>query len=379
MSVPGTYLFNVNASYSKDLNPGNNSFDQSVELYGYPDVSLGEDQLVNAESYTLDAGAGFAAYLWHDGSTGQQFVVEYDNQTPDSLYSVTVTDNNGCKTIDEVKIGFDIWDIGIIGVTSPVTSCVLTSQETLRVLIKNTGTHTVLNEQVKVTASFDDGIPVTVQQTLTQALYPGDTLEFEFGVKFDLSTQGDHYLNAFSIYGKDAVPDNDTLDMVIGHRGAPQPDLGGIDDTLEVELLPHVLNAGGDYETYVWNGVSGNRTFTATQIGWYKVEVTDLGCSGMDSVYLALSTGNHTTEYGEELKIYPNPASERIYIEYRLPSDERYFMNLFDAEGRKIMVREYKQVNEIREHLDVAGLSNGSYYLVIWSAQNHIVRQIIIQ
>lgn len=378
MSITETYQFTVSASYGPDLDPGNDSFIQSVEVYGYPEVSLGGDRIVNTVSDTLDAGGGFAAYLWHDGATGQQYIVEYENQRPDSTYSVTVTDDNGCQAIDEVKIGFDLWDLGITGITSPVTACRLTDRDTLKLIMKNTGTQTIQGDQIKINASFDGGIPRTWQKRLTLAMNPGDSLEANFGT-FDLSAEGDHHLTAYFLdLTKDAIPGNDTLEMVISHLGEPKPDLGGVNDTLPVKF-PYELNAGADYETYVWNGVSGSRTYMATEEGWYILEVTNLGCSGKDSVYLISSTGSLAPGMPEDLKVYPNPASGRIYIEYRIPSNERYFLNLFDARGRKLLVREYKQVNEIRESIDVSGLAKGSYYLLLWSGKHQIVRQIIIE
>ncbi len=47
----------------------------------------------------LDAGAGFAAYLWQDGSAGQSFQVSQPG-----LYQVTVTDSLGCVGSDSVLV-----------------------------------------------------------------------------------------------------------------------------------------------------------------------------------------------------------------------------------------------------------------------------------
>ena len=63
-------------------------------------VNLGEDvTITEPETATLDAGSGFVAYLWSDGSTGQTLTV-----AETGTYSVTTTDVNGCQTTDEIVV-----------------------------------------------------------------------------------------------------------------------------------------------------------------------------------------------------------------------------------------------------------------------------------
>src|SRR5947209_2222315 len=65
-----------------------------------PDVNLGPDTSVCASSnFSLNAGAGFASYLWSDGSAGQTLAV-----TSTGTYHVTVTDVNGCQNEDGVHV-----------------------------------------------------------------------------------------------------------------------------------------------------------------------------------------------------------------------------------------------------------------------------------
>lgn len=63
-------------------------------------VSLGNDTALTAPvSYTLDAGAGFSAYEWSDGSTGSTL-----NINAPGTYWVTVTGANGCTFTDSINI-----------------------------------------------------------------------------------------------------------------------------------------------------------------------------------------------------------------------------------------------------------------------------------
>ncbi len=63
-------------------------------------TSLGPDTtLVSPFSYLLDAGTGFIAYEWSDGSTGQTLTA-----TAPGIYWVSVSGSNGCSFTDSVEI-----------------------------------------------------------------------------------------------------------------------------------------------------------------------------------------------------------------------------------------------------------------------------------
>jgi hypothetical protein len=84
-----------------DLNSGCSNFD-AVTLFVNPApvVSLGNDTIFNSPAaYVLDPGPGFLSYLWSDGSGEQTLTV-----TETGLYSVTVTDNNGCQGSTAVHV-----------------------------------------------------------------------------------------------------------------------------------------------------------------------------------------------------------------------------------------------------------------------------------
>jgi len=78
---------------------GINSYDTvTVTVHDLPVVNLGDD-IQAGGTVTLDAGAGFASYLWSDGSTGQTLQV-----TESGTYSVTVTNEWGCEGSDDINI-----------------------------------------------------------------------------------------------------------------------------------------------------------------------------------------------------------------------------------------------------------------------------------
>jgi gliding motility-associated-like protein len=65
-----------------------------------PTVNLGNDTLFCPElMILLDAGTGFASYLWQDGSSAQTILAEGPG-----VCSVKVTDANGCMARDEIRL-----------------------------------------------------------------------------------------------------------------------------------------------------------------------------------------------------------------------------------------------------------------------------------
>ena len=71
-----------------------------VDLYQSPSIDLGPDTIIPQSGVlVLSAGEGFASYDWSDGSTSSSIQV-----TDTGIYSVTVTDENGCTGSDEVRV-----------------------------------------------------------------------------------------------------------------------------------------------------------------------------------------------------------------------------------------------------------------------------------
>jgi hypothetical protein len=224
----------------------------------------------------------------------------------------------------------------------------------------------------------DDRVPVTTQIGSAQVISPGDTVEFDCGSLYDFSGEGDHLVTLVTIFQEDANPWNDTMELTIAHHGVPMPDLGGANDTLETDL-PHTLDAGADFFTYLWNGVPGDRTHQATDFGWYILEVANsFGCSGGDSIYLMQSTGLEGMMLSGTLKIYPVPASQFLHIEYSGEKAEDLYLSLFDSSGRTVLQRKYNHKKEIMETLELNGLTRGVYHLRLHSGERHLIRRIAI-
>jgi gliding motility-associated-like protein len=71
-----------------------------LQVYPNPHVKLSdEDSICSDKAIMLNAGSGFAAYQWQDGSTQPELMA-----TSEGIYWVTVTDDKGCQATDSVLL-----------------------------------------------------------------------------------------------------------------------------------------------------------------------------------------------------------------------------------------------------------------------------------
>jgi hypothetical protein len=80
----------------------------TVTIHPLPVVNLGNDTvLLPTQVVQLNAGAGFSSYIWSTGATTQQATID-NSGTGIGVKTVwvVVTDINGCKGSDTLKINF---------------------------------------------------------------------------------------------------------------------------------------------------------------------------------------------------------------------------------------------------------------------------------
>lgn len=96
VSSDGTFIVYVNAVCGNGSDTINVLFNPEI------DISLGNDTLLcQGENLTLEPGFGFLDYLWQDGST-----LPYLDVFEEGLYTVIVTDINGCSAEDDILVSY---------------------------------------------------------------------------------------------------------------------------------------------------------------------------------------------------------------------------------------------------------------------------------
>ena len=92
LSTTTTYFVSAKGVCESDRTP------VTASVFSIPVVDLGNDSIVT-DSIVLDAGSGYASYLWSTSDTTRTLTVLASNN-----YSVTVVDSNGCSATDSVNI-----------------------------------------------------------------------------------------------------------------------------------------------------------------------------------------------------------------------------------------------------------------------------------
>ena len=97
VTTAGTYSVEVT-----DINGCTGTDQVTVDVQSVSTTITGNLGMCPGESTTLDAGAGFANYIWNTGATSQTITVSSEGN-----YSVTVSNSIGCSDEDAVSVDID--------------------------------------------------------------------------------------------------------------------------------------------------------------------------------------------------------------------------------------------------------------------------------
>ena len=341
-----------------DINGCSNSTTVDITVHPLPVVDLGENRSTTVP-LTLDAGGGFASYLWQDNSTAQTYVV---NET--GLYSVTVTDNNGCQAYDEVYITYlETLDVIVSELLSPTDKCYDSQSESVTVTLLNRGTKTFTSgENIEISYAIGASNPVKEQYTFTSNFAQNDTVHFTFSNPIALSTGSFNFTCFTTLAGDNGDSTHFTMDV----WELPNLEFGS--DTIR-HSLPYELTSGISGVTYLWSTGATSPTITISNGAWgkYWLTVTDThGCVSSDTVVIwwPVSAGI-IAETPFKISIYPNPAKDEIYVEIEGDKVSDYSIAIISPAGFTVLETKVEQTNRFTQKFEVNKLQAGMYFVRI--------------
>jgi hypothetical protein len=291
LSVIGNYNLWVCTKLPYDTFVHNDTMLVNFDMHPYPTVNLGADRKINAYTYTLDAGPGFATYLWSKDAASTQTIDI--NAVGD--YSVTVTNSYGCPDRDTVHITLTQHDIGIKRIISPIDTCILSATTHVKCKLMNYGTDTIRSSDV-ITMKYrlNSGSYVTQTYSVPSQLLPNDSITFTFTTPVDMHVTKTAYnfvVRASTVNDLNAA--NDSIQTVINVWGNPNIYLGpdAIVHQLADTLKPDYLG----FKAYHWQDNSTDSTYIITRTHYnpsytYSLTVTDYhSCQASDAIYIYLA------------------------------------------------------------------------------------------
>lgn len=265
-------------------------------------------------SVTLDAGAGYSAYNWNNGSTSQTITVSTGGN-----YSVTVTQNSctasDVETVTVNNASASITPSGTVTICSG-SSITLdagvsgaayawsTSANTQTISVNSGGTYSVTVTQNGCTAS--DNVTVTVSANLSPnitpagpiSICPGGTVTLDAGSGFDTYVWNTND-NTQSLVVSSAGTYTVTVTQgSCSGNGSVSVSVNAV--PVSVNITPSgpvsvcsgstvTLDAGAGYDGYNWSNTDQSQTTTVSTSGNYIVTVVQNGCVGKDTVVVTVN------------------------------------------------------------------------------------------
>ena len=299
-----------------------------VSLYPAPSVNLGPDfNFCQGTNTTLDAGAGFASYLWNTGAITQTINVSFPG-----YYAVAVTDANGCTAYDNITVGWDALPVANLGSDRGIcagSNTLLdpgagfasytwnTGAVTPTLSVNTAGVYWV--DVTNAAGCLDrDSITITVNPLPVVALgpdfsiCPGDSALLDAGPGFvsyvwSNGASGQfQFVNAAGVYSVTVTDVNGCTAndaVTVGLFSNPTVNLGPNTNICVGNTI--LLDAGAGFSQYNWNTGATTQTLTVTLPGIYAVTVTNAnGCEASDTVIVGqfpqpvINLGNDTTLCG---------------------------------------------------------------------------------
>ncbi|PZF72665.1 Ig-like domain-containing protein [Taibaiella soli] len=295
-----------------------------------PSICLGQSVSLSAAS----TNTGYS-YYWNPVGLSGDTVVLTPNVT--TQYYLSALDssggaNNGCAFYDTVTVHVDQVPFAIVAASNPLGFC---SGDSV--------TLSAFTDTAYAYQWFENGSAITgaTDSTLTVNTAGSYTLKVAEGVCSATSTP--QQVSIFPL---------------------PQPVI--------VANPQGILQTTLSYADYQWlkgtQTIIGatNSSYTPAAAGQYYVVVTDAnGCTSMSAVYDVYPDAVPEVSLNSNVKVYPNPVADMIYIE----SQESVKVVLHTIDGREIF-----SGHDVRR-IDVSRYAAGLYILQVYTNKGTLIRQ----
>lgn len=150
--------------------------------------------------------------------------------------------------------------------------------------------------------------------------------------------------------------------------------------TVTINTSSATVNATGNPSfTYAWSDGQTTQTATGLQTGTYTVCVTDAGgCITCKTVSISLTGITNLLAEGE-LKIYPNPAGEFVYVEAAFSNPQKINISILNMIGETMMTEDLYSGTYLNKKFYTGNFRQGIYFVRITSESGTTIKKLIMQ
>ena len=265
-------------------------------------------------SVTLDAGNGFASYLWSNSATTQTI-----NVATGGVYSVTVTNSGGCPAVassstiivntnpsapvitPNASTTFCEGGSVSLSATNGLTTYLWSNGETANTInVISSGNYFVTVTNVNGCSASSVSMPVTVNPLPTPTIAGSSTICSGASSTLDGGSGYTNYLwstgetaqtisvNLAGLYAVTVTNNNGctgeaSITEVIGNVLTPTISSNGSNSICQGSSV--ILDAGTGFNTYNWSNGATSQVIVVGSANSYSVSVSDLnGCTGASNV-----------------------------------------------------------------------------------------------
>ncbi|TNF25931.1 MAG: HYR domain-containing protein [Bacteroidetes bacterium] len=377
-------------------------------------VANGPLSFCSGGSVTLNAGAGYDAYLWSTGEQSQSITV-----SSSGVVEVQVWDEFGCNGSDEAIVSVLQLPNAVISPAGPVSICsgdsvTLTAngnfsayawspngESAASIVVDESGSYSVtVTDPNNGCTATSSAVEVTVNVSVPPTIVASGPTEFCAGGSVSLSVQPGPY-NSYLWSSGSTTPS-----IVVSQTGDYSVTVLDANNCLDSTLLgnpiqitvwdpnPMVQQVGdslvvtnGPFATYQWflNGapVAGavEGVYVPTSSGNHSVEVTDEnGCTGESFIIEFTFTGIAENGQSYLMDVYPNPTRDEITLEADLGGVSNVILTVRDVTGRDVISPErIINTSSIRRTFDLSTMPAGVYYLQLTTETGFAIKQMVKQ
>ena len=140
----------------------------------------------------------------------------------------------------------------------------------------------------------------------------------------------------------------------------------GLSDTATINVAGDSMTLdAGSWSSYLWSTGETTQQITVSTSGIYSVTVTDANnCSNSDEINITVTNTQSVTI--ENVRIYPNPASDVVTIDATEWLHQVNSIEIYNQLGQLVQIKHGQAGNQI----NVQDLANG-LYIIRWKTESN--------